>query len=389
MTPTLALVLLWLIPAAIHGWDEKSIPMKLDDPRLKGMTRETIMKILNTLHKKSAKEVTMYMEKLKAYRKRFSKQAIAIKNKMDQLVNDVKLGIFIINSDVIDAGNKLHAEGKSGYKLALNAFSDQDNEAFTKQRCGRISASNKWNTTSVKNHGTGLPDVSPVYPGGKLKTKRGDEALPASFSWRGSGAVSPVKDQGTCGSCYAFSFVETLSGAYFLRYKKLMEFSQQYIVDCGTPFLNNGCDGGMVRNVMQLVIKNGIATAKDYPYTAKGGSCQKKPVQSLKAKLVKINSNERDLMQAIHTYGPVTAGMCASPPSFQHYSGGIYECTSAMDLDHEVTITGWGIDGRGNKYWEVKNTWGNRWGEDGFLKLNKDESLNCGITSDIYYIAFN
>merc|ERR1719352_1556423 len=197
--------------------------------------------------------------------------------------------------------------------------------------------------------------------------------LPESFDWRDQGAVTPVKNQGTCGSCWAFATVAGIEGANFVATKSLVSLSEQELVDCDKK--DGGCGGGLPSIALDYLKANGIGEEKeeDYSYTGRNGQCKAdKASETIFVKEWKVvdGTDEDQLAAALMKYGPLAIGINATP--MQWYRGGIANplnllCNPKM-LDHGVTIVGFGKEGD-KKYWIIKNSWGPRWGEKGYYRV--------------------
>lgn len=212
------------------------------------------------------------------------------------------------------------------------------------------------------------------------------EELPTHVDWRKKGAVTPIKNQGQCGSCWAFTAVASMEGQHFLHTRKLVTLSVQNLVDCSRSQGNYGCEGGIIDQAFMYVIANhGIDTEKSYPYTARDGHCHfnKNSVgDRIKAYKDVPSGSEPALEKAVATVGPISVAIDASHYSFQHYSSGVYyepQCSSSV-LDHGVTVVGYGALS-GNKYYIVKNMWGTTWGMKGYVFMSRDKANNCGIAT--------
>jgi len=217
------------------------------------------------------------------------------------------------------------------------------------------------------------------------------DAIPTSFDWRDHKAVTFIKDQGQCGSCWSFSATGAIEGAWAISKKNLTSFSEQNIIDCswGAPYNNTGCDGGDMRTAMDYVIHNkGLDTEDSYPYEDYNGGEQEPCAYDPKSSFVHISSyyevisgNETDL-EVASLKGPVSVGIDASQQSFQTYTFGIYSdggCQNDINsLDHGVIVVGYD---NGDDYWIVKNSWGDQWGEMGYILMAKDDSNMCGIAT--------
>jgi len=214
-----------------------------------------------------------------------------------------------------------------------------------------------------------------------------------SFDWTTKGAVTPVKDQGQCGSCWAFGTTGDIEGVTFLSTGKLPSLSEQQLVSCDKGE-NEGCNGGLQEDAFVYVEKNGITSEKDYKYTSGGGStgrCKsadiEKPLTFIKgwSQVSKSKKGESDIKTALPKNGPITIGIDATP--MQLYTGGIdsprcgSDCgCSANDLDHAVLMVGYGASGSKN-YWKIKNSWAKDWGEDGYYRIEMGKNL-CGLAFD-------
>jgi cathepsin L len=205
---------------------------------------------------------------------------------------------------------------------------------------------------------------------------------PTSVDWRSKGAVTGVKDQGQCGSCWSFSTTGAIEGAQKIATGSLVSLSEQELVDCDTG--NYGCGGGWPIDAMAWVIKNnGIDTESSYPYTAKDGSCKKSSgtvgghIRSYK----QVSYGSESSLETTTVSGVVSVCIDASHYSFQLYSGGVYNepnCSS-RNLDHAVLVVGY--QNSGTPYWIVKNSWGTGWGDKGYIYMTKGQNNQCGIAS--------
>lgn len=208
-------------------------------------------------------------------------------------------------------------------------------------------------------------------------------ALPASVDWTTQGAVSAVKNQGQCGSCWAFSTVGSLEGrAQIAKGGKVLQMSEQQFVDCDTKE-DQGCQGGLMDNAFDYGMDNAICTEDSYGYKGSGGSCQAAgcKVALKKGEItghVDVDANEDALAEAV-SHGPVSVAVQANT-IFQFYNGGVMGGLCGATLDHGVLVVGYGEDS-GTKYWKVKNSWGAKWGEAGFLRMKKGKGGKgqCGI----------
>ena len=202
------------------------------------------------------------------------------------------------------------------------------------------------------------------------------------------GYVTDVKNQGHCGSCWAFSATGSMEGAWFNKTKKLTSLSEQNIVDCDKKSL--GCKGGNMPNAFRYVISaGGDDTEASYPYKGIQGTCNFSRSDigaSMKSFKEVKQFDEKALKKAVSEVGPISVAIDASKPNFHHYSNGTYyeeECSSTK-LDHGVLAVGYGGDNNGD-FWIVKNSWGLSWGMKGYIHMSRNKKNNCGIATDASY----
>jgi len=204
-----------------------------------------------------------------------------------------------------------------------------------------------------------------------------------ALDWRSKGFSTDVKDQGQCGSCWAFSAVGNIEGIYFAKTHILENLSEQQLVDCDTEE-DQGCNGGFMDSAFEYLSHTaGIERAADYKYTGKDGSCKydaKKAAVKVRS-FEDINSNEDTIKQALSSHGPLAVAVDAT--AFQFYSGGILTAKKCnfRQLNHGVTLVGYGEE-KGVKFWIVRNSWGKRWGEQGHLRVERGTGA-CGINTAV------
>jgi C1A family cysteine protease len=206
--------------------------------------------------------------------------------------------------------------------------------------------------------------------------------------WRKKNAVTPVKNQGQCGSCWAFSTTGSVEGAWALANNTLVSLSEQQLMDCSTAQGNQGCNGGLMDNAFTWIISNGGITGEsDDAYLGAAGTCPTgAPVRAKITAFKDIPVGDENSLQAAATLGPVSIAIEADQPAFQFYSGGVLDDASCgTTLDHGVLIVGFGTDSASNKpYWIVKNSWGASWGEQGYIRMVRNKN-QCGLAQSASY----
>jgi cathepsin L len=249
-------------------------------------------------------------------------------------------------------------------KLGMNFFADLSLAEFTKLYLGLKT------------------DVSAEVANHDIITAAG---APATMDWRDHNAVTPVKNQGQCGSCWAFSTTGSVEGCWAIKHDHLEGLSEKNLMDCSRSYGNMGCNGGLMTSAMNYIIANkGIDTEKSYPYVARDGTCQFKK-ENVGANLTSYSNIQRgseDALVTAGTLGPVSVAIDASHTSFQLYSSGVYyeSACSSSALDHGVLLVGWNTDA-GKDYYIVKNSWGTSWGNKGYIWMARNRNNNCGIAT--------
>lgn len=218
--------------------------------------------------------------------------------------------------------------------------------------------------------------------------------LPTEFDWRDEGAVTAVKDQGSCGSCWSFSASGALEGANYLANGELVSLSEQQLVDCDHQCdsdneCDDGCSGGLMTNAFEyLKSAGGLESEADYPYTGKDGTCSfsnGKIVAKVK-NFTTVSTDEDQIKANLYKHGPLAIGINAA--FMQTYVGGVscpYICIRTY-LDHGVLLVGWGSSGfaparlKNKPYWIIKNSWGSSWGEKGYYKICRGYNA-CGVNN--------
>jgi len=275
-----------------------------------------------------------------------------------------RLETFASNDDYIHT----HNSESSTFKVAHNAYSDMTAEEFRAHfRLGEF-AGMKYPAFGEKT--------------GEVFTHKGGD-LPDAIDWVEKKMVSEVKNQGQCGSCWAFSTTGSLESAYALKNGKIVEFSEQQLVDCDHNG-DMGCNGGLMDNAFGWIENNGgLCTEQDYSYTARTGTCKQTCSVvdgSAPTKFTDVGHTDNDLMAAL-AQQPVSVAIEADQQAFQLYHSGVLTQRCGTNLDHGVLAVGYGEE-NGTKFYKLKNSWGASWGDEGFIKIERGVSQRggqCGV----------
>jgi len=286
-------------------------------------------------------------------------------------VESFRKKIFLQNSHLIARHNVRHAKGEVSYRLKMNEFGDMLHHEFVSRMNGLLRTNRtRFGSAWIEPESVDLPD---------------------SVDWREKGAVTPIKNQGHCGSCWSFSTTGALEGQMFRKTGELVSLSEQNLIDCSGDYGNNGCAGGLMDNAFEYIRQNhGIDTEESYPYEGKQGKCRysRRNRGGEDTGFVDIPSgDEQALCKAIATVGPVSIAIDASHESFQFYHDGVYnppDCDS-HSLDHGVLVVGYGSTDDGQDYYIVKNSWGTKWGMDGYVLMARNSDNECGVATQASY----
>jgi hypothetical protein len=278
-----------------------------------------------------------------------------------------KYGVFKSNYDFVEA----HNAANMTWSVELNKFADLTSAEFK----------DIYNGYKPQLRSAGR-DRKPLYT---LKDLHVGAYPTGSKDWVSQGAVTGVKDQGQCGSCWSFSATGSIEGAVFIKHGHLTSLSEQQLMDCSTAQGNKGCNGGLMDWAFNYVKLNGLCTEAAYPYTAKDGTCKSssctKSTDSEITGYVDVSHSENALGAAVDLT-PVSIAIEADQSGFQMYKSGVFCGTCGTNLDHGVLAVGYGTDGL--DYWKVKNSWGTSWGEGGYIRLCRNKNL-CGIENSPSY----
>jgi cathepsin F len=272
--------------------------------------------------------------------------------------NGMRRAIYEANVAKIASLDKM----MDGADYGINEFAHLTSDEFRTQRMG---------LRGTDSHGCATT------------TTMDSDATVDSIDWRAKGAVTPVKNQGACGSCWAFSTTGDIEGTHFLATGKLVSLSEQDLVDCDHNG-DQGCNGGLPTQAMQSVITaGGIEAETDYPYEGRDGTCtfSKSKVAVTISNYTCLPQDEAQMAAFIEKNGPVSIGINAN--TLQFYMGGIADpwdvLCSRTHLDHGVLIVGFGTENN-KPFWIVKNSWGEGWGEKGYFRIIRGTN-KCGLAN--------
>ena len=261
---------------------------------------------------------------------------------------------------------KHNADVTQNFTMGVNQFTDLTPEEFRAQYVGGLKA-------EVGSYGCKTFSSSA-------------SGAPSSIDWRNKGAVTSVKDQGQCGSCWTFSATGAVEGAWAISKGQLVDLSEQELVDCatGVSYGSHGCNGGQMEGAFKFVIEHGQCSLASYPYTAKDGTCKTCSPLAHISSCSDVKPNDQISLTAAIAKQPVAVAIEADTRYFQSYSSGVLTSSSCgTNLDHGVLAVGYGTE-NGIDYYLVKNSWGTSWGDKGYVKIARSKSTNdpgiCGIS---------
>jgi len=286
--------------------------------------------------------------------------------------------IFKKSLDFIDE----HNAKKLSYRVGVNQYADLTSKEF-------VSMMNGYKHQPKQEKVTNHAYEKPILTGVSCPSNAANSST-YTCDWRLAGVVTGVKNQGHCGSCWAFSAIASTEGQHALVTKNLVSLSEQNLVDCSGAQGNQGCNGGLMDNAFKYIISNkGIDTEASYPYLGVDSTCRFNS-SNVGATLVSYQDiptgNETALTLAIQNVGPISVAIDASHQSFQYYTSGVYYdlfCSSTK-LDHGVTAVGYGTLS-GKDFYIVKNSWSSDWGMNGYILMSRNRHNNCGIATAASY----
>uniref|UniRef100_A0A8C5QS29 Uncharacterized protein n=1 Tax=Leptobrachium leishanense TaxID=445787 RepID=A0A8C5QS29_9ANUR len=262
------------------------------------------------------------------------------------------------NWEKVQKHNELAGQGLKKYQLAMNQFADMTAEDVQSKSCL------VYNKSSLKS--SEVPNQ--IYSE--------NVNIPKDVDWRKSKCVTPVKDQGGfCGSCWAFATVGVIESRLCMNSDELINLSEQQLVDCDSS--NYGCCGGFPIKALNYVAENGIMKTKNYEYAQKRLKCEYDPDEAIQLNATKfyILPDEQNIATAVAMEGPITVGFGVTG-DFMLYKKGVFDGDCAPYANHAVIIVGYGTeeneDGEEEEYWLIKNSWGERWGDEGYGKIKRN-----------------
>lgn len=287
--------------------------------------------------------------------------------KYNEKEESYRLGVWLKNFAYVETHNKRFEAGLETYNLEMNEFADMESAEFGAKYLISFPA----RSDTSKCTGAQAPT----------------DNLPDSADWTLTNttfAVTPVKNQGQCGSCWAFSTTGSLEGVYNITKKTQVSFSEQQLVDCSTSYGNQGCNGGLMNLSFFYVKDHGITLESKYPYKGTGGTCKYNDSTDKYwtiSDCTEVTVDKELPLRAAIAKNPVSVAIQANHLSFQLYKGGVYSGNCGTSLDHGVLAVGYGENDKKQHFFKVKNSWGSTWGDKGYIYIerNGDGKGKCGI----------
>lgn len=303
--------------------------------------------------------------------------------------------VFAANARHVDAVNRA---GNRTYTLGLNQFSDLTDDEFVEKHLGYLQHQlrpQEINNTAaaaagVSKKGAALKDGHKKKKGAALKDGQ-LRYMPGSVDWRAQGAVTEIKNQGSCGSCWAFAAVAATEGLVKIATGELISMSEQQVLDCTGGI--SSCSGGDINAALRYVAASGgLQPEAAYAYVGQQGACRGFGATPNSAASVGAPQwaglyGDEGVLEQLVASQPIAVAVEATDPDFRHYRSGVYAGSPSCGqrINHAVTVVGYGADGVGQEYWVVKNQWGTMWGEAGYMRIARRSGASCGIATYAYY----
>ncbi|KAM0874821.1 hypothetical protein ACQ4PT_037187 [Festuca glaucescens] len=291
--------------------------------------------------------------------------------------------VFAANARHVDAVNRA---GNRTYTLGLNQFSDLTDDEFLETHLGYLQ--HQLRPQEINNTAAAAADVS--SKGAALKDGQ-LRYMPGSVDWRAQGAVTDIKNQGSCGSCWAFAAVAATEGLVKIATGNLISMSEQQVLDC-TGGVSSCSRGDISAALRYVAASGGLQPEAAYAYVGQQGACRSggatpNSAASFGAPRWAGLYGDEGALQQLATSQPIAVAVEATDPDFRHYRSGVYAGSPSCGqrLNHAVTVVGYGADGVGQEYWVVKNQWGAWWGEAGYMRIARGSGASCGIATYAYY----
>jgi KDEL-tailed cysteine endopeptidase len=323
----------------------------------------TLLSMLGALHYLKSSSDFMPMTSLEDKTELFSKWMIKYDKKYSVDEHHFRFAIFSKTYDIVQAHN---AKGLS-WEQETNQFADLTDEEFAALHLGYNHDPNRVRENVVYLDETEAPEGT-------------------SWDWRKKGAVTAVKDQGSCGSCYTFASVVSLEGLMFITKGELVELSNQQLLDCTSSYGNQGCQGGLMVPCYKYTKEKGIEKFSDYSYKGKVATCAFAAAKVVfkNGGYAEVPKNDFTQLRAAVKKVPTSVAVMANNDAFKNYKSGIISANCGTELDHAITAVGYG-----SGFWIIKNSWGTAWGEEGYVRIASGSQNNgagvCGVNSDNSY----
>jgi C1A family cysteine protease len=271
---------------------------------------------------------------------------------------------YFLRFNVFKKNLKRFAQNKASYKMGINKFTDLTPTEFRKTYLNLdMKLLNKINYKKI------------------FVNSKND--APESWNWMDQKVLGPVKDQGFCGSCWAFSTIGNIEALNTIKTGELVQLSEQQLVDCDTE-VDEGCNGGLMENAFQYLMEKGCMKEEDYPYVGYDDTCkydETKVAVKIANWTMLADKDEEKMKEFLYTNGPLAIAINADP--FQYYIGGIIDedewSCDPEGLNHGVVLVGYGSED-GLDYWIIRNSWGDYWGEDGYVRVARGKGT-CGVNT--------